>query len=99
MRRMLLASFILISGLNLFAHAGEVHKYMGTVSAVHENGSFMLKKTDGSTMHIEVAKKTAFRFLDGKPAKPSDLATGRRIAVTISEDGKTASEVRIGAKK
>ena len=99
MRKFILLSLLLLVALNAFGHAGEVHKYMGTVTTLHDDGSFMLKKTDGKTMHVEVAKTTAYRQANGRVAKAADLTAGKRVVVTISKDGKTASEVKFAAAK
>lgn len=98
MRKLALCSLLVIVALNAFGHAGEVHKYMGTVTAV-EDGSFTLKKTDGASMQVVVSNKTAFVFANGSAASQAELATGKRVVVTISVDGKTASEVKFPAKK
>lgn len=99
MRKLILFTLLLVVALNAFGHAGEVHKYMGTVTAVHDDGSFMLKKTDGTTMHILVAKTTAYQHADGKAATRADLAAEKRVVVTISTDGKTATLVKLAAAK
>ena len=98
MRKLLLLSFLLIAALNAFGHAGEVHKYMGTITAV-QGDSFTLKKTDGQSIQVAVAAATAFQHADGAAAKRSDLAAGQRAVVTISTDGRTATLVRFAAKK
>jgi hypothetical protein len=97
MRKFILFTLLLVVALNAFGHAGEVHKYMGTVTAVHDDGSFMLEKTDGKTMHVHVAKSTDYQHANGKVAKRAEVVTGRRVVVTISKDGKTASLVKLAA--
>ena len=99
MRPFVLYSLLLLAALNAFGHAGEVHKYMGTVTAVRDDGSFDLEKTDGQTMHVLVAKTTAYQKADGNPASRTDLAAGQRVVVTISTDGKTATLVKLAAAK
>ena len=99
MRKVILYSLLLLVALNAFGHAGEVHKYMGTITAVHDDGSFMLKKTDGKTMHVQVAKTTAYQHADGHTAKRGEVVTGKRVVVTIAKDGKTASLVKLAAAK
>ncbi|MGN6185608.1 MAG: hypothetical protein ACTHQM_18370 [Thermoanaerobaculia bacterium] len=99
MRKFILCSLLLFVALNAFGHAGEVHKYMGTVTTVHDDGSFMLKKTDGNTMHIVVAKNTSYVHANGSAAKASELAAGKRVVVTVAKDGRTASEVKLAAAK
>ena len=98
MRKFILFSLLLLVALNAFGHAGEVHTYMGTVTALHDDGSFMLKKTDGKTMHVMVSAKTAYLHAHGKAAKRADLTAGKRVVATISKDGKTASTIKIAAK-
>ena len=96
MRRFMLLPLLVLVALNAFGHAGEVHTYMGTVTALHEDGSFALKKTDGTAMDIAVSKQTAFLHADGKAATRAELTAGKRVVVTISKDGKTATTVKLG---
>ena len=99
MRRLALYTFLVLVALNAFGHAGEVHNYMGTVTEVREDGSFLLQKTDGTSMHVLVSANTAYLTSGGKAASRADVAAGRRVVATISTDGKTASAVKIGAAK
>ena len=99
MRQLIFYSLLIIVALNAFGHAGEVHKYMGSVTALHDDGSFTLKKTDGGTMDIEVSNATVYQHADGRVAKRAELGAGARVVVTISTDGKTASLVKFAAKK
>ena len=96
MRKLILFALLLVVALNAFGHAGEVHTYMGSVAALHDDGSFMLKKSDGKTMHVFVSDKTAYLRADGKAATRADLTAGKRVVATISRDGKTASTVKLG---
>lgn len=99
MRKFILFSVLLVVALNAFGHAGEVHTYMGTVTAIHDDGSFMLKTTDGKTKHVQVSKTTTYLHADGKSAKRTELATGKRVVVTIAKDGKTATTIKLAAAK
>ena len=99
MRKFILFSLLLIVATGAFGHAGEVHTYMGTVTALHDDGSFMLKKTDGKTMHVEVSKSTAYLHANGKAATSAELTTGKRVVVTISKNGKTATTIKLAAAK
>ena len=99
MRKSALYSLLLLATLNAFGHAGEVHTYLGTVTAVHTDGSFMLKKTDGMTMHVAVTKNTVYLHADGDAAKRAELATGKRVSVTIAKDGKTAARIKLAGAK
>lgn len=98
MRKLILFTLLLAVALNAFGHAGEVHKYMGTIAAVHDDGSFMLKKTDGKTMHVLVAKTTTYQHADGHAAQRTDVISGKRVVVTIATDGKTASVVKLATR-
>lgn len=98
MRKSILFSLLIIAALNAFGHAGEVHTYMGTVGALHDDGSFTLKKTDGESMRVEVSKATTYLHANGKAATRADLSAGKRVVVTLSKDGKTATTIKIGAK-
>ena len=99
MRKLIPVVLLLLIALHAFGHAGEVHKYMGTVTAVHQDGSFMLEKTDGTTMHVLVARNTTYQHADGKAATAAELAAGKRVVATISTDGKTATLVKVSAAK
>lgn len=99
MRKIVLVSLLLLVALNAFGHAGEVHKYMGTVASMNDDGSFLLKKTDGATMRVEVSNKTVYVFSNGSAATRAEIAAGKRVVVTISTDGKTASEIKFAVKK
>ena len=99
MRKFILLAHLLFVALNAFGHAGEVHTYMGTVTATHDDGSFMLQKTDGRSMLVAVSKTTAYLHADGKAATPADLSAGKRAVVTISKDGKTATTIKLAAAK
>ena len=96
MRKWILSPLLLLFTLNAFGHAGEVHNYMGTVTAVHADDSFMLEKKNGATMHVEVSKSTVYLRADGKSATASDLTAGKRVVVTISKDGRTATTIKLG---
>ena len=99
MRNLIISVLVFLITTSAFAHAGEVHRYMGTVTMLHDDGSFMLKTTDGATIHVEVSKATAYQHADGRAAKHSDLVAGSRAVVTISEDGKTATLVKLAQKR
>jgi reverse gyrase len=99
MRKLVLSSLLLLIALDAFGHAGEVHKYMGTVTAVNADGSFTLEKTDGAKVAVHVSNATTYTQADGRSAQRSDLTAGKRVVVTISKDGHTASEVKLAAAK
>ena len=99
MRKLVFYSLLLVVALNAFGHAGEVHTYMGTVTALHDGGAFTLKKTDGNTMHVEVSASTAYLHADGRTATRAELIEGKRVVVTIAKDGKTAATIKLAAAK
>ena len=99
LRNVIVTSLLALAAMAALGHAGETHKYMGTVKTVHDDGSFMLQKTDGDTMHVEVSAKTVYQRANGTMATRSDLSAGSRVVVTISTDGKTATHVKFAAKK
>lgn len=97
MQRVVLFGISLLVALNAFAHAGEVHTYMGTVTAVHADGSFTIKKTDGETLGVVTSGSTVYEYSDGKVADAAAIQPQKRVVVTISKDGRTASRVKIAA--
>jgi hypothetical protein len=96
MRKLAFFSLLLLVAANGFAHAGEVHTYMGAVTMLHDDGSFMMKTTAGKEIVVATSAATTYKHADGKAAKPADLAVGTRVVVTMSTDGKTATSVKIG---
>lgn len=82
-----------------FAHAGEVHTYLGTITQMNKDGSFVMKMTNGKERTVLVAKTTTYTHADGHEAKPSELAVGKRVSAKISKDGRTALSVKLNAKK
>lgn len=99
MRTLVLSTLFVLAAVTAFGHAGEIHRYMGTVTTLHDDGSFMLDKTDGATLHVAVSKATVYQRADGSPATPTDLAAGSRVVVTIGTDGKTATHVKFSNRK
>lgn len=97
MKKTLISLLLLFAAVHAFAHAGHLHTHMGTVTTLHDDGSFMVKTTDAATIHVTVSAETLFRHADGKTATRADLTTGRRVAVTMAKDGKTATVVKLGA--
>ena len=98
MRKLIFLLFTLVVCASAFGHAGEVHTYMGTVTTVNDDGSFVVKKTSGEDLAVATSAKTAFLYSDDSPAKRSDLVAGMRVVVKISTDGRTASTVRMRRK-
>ena len=99
MRKWILYSLFFVVAFNAFGHAGEVHTYLGTVTTLHDDGSFMLKKTDGNTIHVVVSKKTVYQHADGHAATRAEVLAGKRVSVTIAKDGKTATKIKLAAVK
>lgn len=100
MKRITIVSLLLLlTATFAFAHAGEVHTYLGTISTVNADGSFVIKMTNGKERTVLVAKSTTYTHSDGHKAKHSELAIGTRVSAKISKDGKTALNVKFAAKK
>jgi hypothetical protein len=79
------------------AHEGHDHKFMGTVSAIHDN-ALEVKGIDGKTSAISLTDKT--RIVQGTTVmKTTDIKAGDRVVVTATGGGKApfvAKEVRLG---
>ena len=99
MRKLIPFLFLLIVALNGFGHAGEVHTWMGTVTLMHDDGSFTLEKTDGTTMQVAVSARTSYLHADGRTARSAELVAGKRVVVTMAKDGKTAMTIKLAAAK
>lgn len=99
MKRITIALLLLLTATIAFAHAGEVHTYLGTITRINADGSFVMKMTNGQERTVLVAKSTTYTHSDGHKAKHSELAVGMRVSAKISKDGKTALNVKFAAKK
>jgi len=88
MIRTLAVMLTLLAAVAAFGHAGHAHTYMGTVTALHDDGSFAIHTTDGKDVTIQTSPKTVFT-----PAKPE---VGHRVVVKMMADGKTAASVKTG---
>lgn len=99
MRKLIALIFFLTTVTSSFAHAGHIHTYMGTVTMLHGEHSFMMKTTDGKDLTIETSAKTKWKHADGHVAKSTELKVDDRVVVKMMMDDKTAAEVKIAAPK
>lgn len=100
MKRITIASLLLLLTATLaFAHAGEVHTYLGTIKTINADGSFVIMLTNGKDRTVLVAKSTTYNHADGHKGKHSELAVGKRVSAKIAEDGRTALNVKLSAVK
>lgn len=82
-----------------FAHAGEVHTYLGTITKLSADGTFVIKMTNGKERTVFVSKDTTYTHSDGHKGLSSELVVGKRVSVKIAKDGKTAVNVKFPAPK
>lgn len=100
MKRITVISLLLLLTATLaFAHAGEVHTYLGTITKINADGSFVIKMTNGKERTVLVSKDTTYTHADGHAGKHAELVVGKRVSAKISKDGKTALNVKFGATK
>lgn len=92
-------ALLLLAATPLFAHAGHVHTYMGTVTMLHGEHAFMMNTTNEKELTIETSPKTMWLLADGHAAKSTDLKVGDRVVVKMMIDDKTAAEVKMAAPK
>lgn len=99
MKRISIAGFLLLFTATMaFAHAGEVHTYLGTITTINANGSFVIKMTNGKERTVLVSENTTYTHADGHMGQHGELAAGMRVSAKISKDGKTALQVKFAAK-
>jgi len=96
-RTIVISLLLLLASTSLFAHQGHAHRYMGTVTMVHGDGSFMMDTTEGKGVTVKTSGKTAYLKADGSAATFEDLAVGARVVVKMMTDGKTAASVKMNA--
>ena len=95
----ILALLFLFMATLAFAHAGEEHTYLGTVTRIDADGSFVIKMTNGKDRTVLVSPNTTYTHADGHEGKRAELVVGKRVSVKISKDGKTALTVKFNAAK
>ena len=95
----ILSLLLLFTATLAFAHAGEEHTYLGTVTTDNADGSFVIKMTNGKERTVLVSKNTTYTHSDGHKAKRAEVVVGKRVSVRISKDGKTALNVKFSALK
>jgi hypothetical protein len=100
MKRTIVISLLLVlASTRLFAHEGHAHRFMGTVTMVHGDGSFMMDTTEGKKVTVKTSGKTAYSKTDGSVARFEDLEVGARVVVKMMTDEQTAASVKMSAAK
>ncbi len=89
------AILLVLLAATAFAHAGHAHTYMGVVTMLHDDQSFMMKSSDGQDVTITTSAATTYAHADGTAAARADLAAGMRVVVKMNVDGKTAASVKM----
>jgi hypothetical protein len=56
----MMSLFLFLTVTNVFAHAGHIHTYMGTVTMLHTDTQFMMKTSDGKDLTIDTTAKTSW---------------------------------------
>lgn len=75
------------------AHGGHKHQFLGTVKALHES-QLVVATTDDKEVTFTLTEKT--RYTKGTAAATkADLKEGVRVSVSVENDGKTATSVKI----
>ncbi|HSP15660.1 MAG TPA: hypothetical protein VLV78_12990 [Thermoanaerobaculia bacterium] len=89
-----LAAFavVALTAVSVFAHAGHVHNYLGTVKVV-DASHLEIVTTDSKTVDVAINESTKFLRYNGEPARKADLKPGVRVSLYVSEDGKTATKI------
>ncbi len=95
----MLSLLVLFTATIAFAHAGEEHTYLGTITKLNADGSFVMKMMNGKDRTVLVSKTTTYTHSDGHKGNRSDLAVGQRVSARISKDGKTALDVKFSVQK
>lgn len=100
MKRIALLSLLFFFTATIaFAHAGEEHTYLGTVTKISADGSFVIKMSNGKERTVLVSKTTKYTHTDGHKGQGSELVVGKRVSVRIAKDGKTALTVKFSPAK
>jgi hypothetical protein len=96
MIKRLLPLLLLLAATTAFAHAGHHHKYLGTVTSIHDD-EVAIHTTDGKDVIFIVTKETAFKRGDAEAGR-ADMTAGTRVSVELATDGRSAVLVKLPAK-
>lgn len=96
MRKPIVVALLLVLATAAFAHAGHHHKYLGTITAVHDD-AVTIRTTDGHDVSFALATTTSIKRGDADATR-AELTSGTRVSVELGNDGKTAVVVKLGAK-
>ena len=83
----------LVIAASAFAHGGHNHQFLGTVKMLHEN-HLVVTTTEKKEVTFTLTEKTKFSK-GSNVATKADLAEGVRVSVSVENDGKTATSVKI----
>lgn len=89
----LILSFV---SLAAFAHAGHIHNFLGVVKSASAD-QLVITSRAGQQMAFNLTNRTVY-LRDGKSAARIDLVRGLRVAVHVADDGKTATEIKLGSR-
>lgn len=92
---MFMSLLFLLPVSSAFAHQGHLHTYMGTVTMLHDDGSFMMNTTAGKGITVKTSAQTTYVHADDRAATRNDLAVGMRVVVKMAADGTTAVSVKM----
>ncbi len=98
-RLLIITALLVLASVPVFAHPGHVHEYVGTVSMLHGDNTFMMETAKGDVVTIVTSDKTTFMHADNHKAKMSDLEEGMKVVVKMSTDGKTAASIKMSKAK
>ncbi len=98
MRRLAeLIAVAMVAG-SVFAHAGHVHNYLGTVKAI-DAGHLKIRTAAPDSTEKEFILTGYTRYTrNGDPVSKGELKEGLRVSVYVGEDGKTVTRVLLPPK-
>ena len=95
LRPAIVAFLALFVAATVFAHAGHQHSFLGTIQTLHEN-QLTIETVEHKSVTFTLTDKTVLSK-GTATATRADLVAGKRVAVAVENDGKTAKTVKIGS--
>lgn len=84
-----------LAAATAFAHAGHQHAFLGTIKSVNAN-QLVVETTEHKDVTFTLTEKTML-MKGTETATRADLVAGKRVAVSVENDGRTAKTVKIGS--
>ena len=87
--RLIIISLVLLVSVSAFAHGGHKHQFLGFVKSLNAD-ALVVTTTEKKDVTFTLTAETTF-----SGGTRADLAAGKRVSVSVENDGKTAKTIKL----